>query len=468
MRVRHWLSVRGRVKLLLAVEVILAASLLSPAREVSAFPGINGRIAFGTSATSDGGPSGQVCALSLLHRVVTINPDGSGSSDVPPSDVTGEPAWSADGTQLAFARMTPPDGSPPGIWIARADGSALRRVTTANPVGPGGSHFHLDPAWSPDGSRIVYEDFVDPPDGLAVLPPTTSLRMVDVNGGADALFVAPSIGGRHVRYPSWSPDGTRISFTTNDGSTTGGDEIWTIQPTGADRRQLSGTESPKGPSNWSPDSSTLVFQEGIFESAEVATIASTASDATPATLTNNDHFDGCPTFSPDGRRIAYVEYQPQQLLSDEIFTMAADGSDRRGPITNTPDETINGLSWQPLSPPPPPPGLPPPVLVLPVPPALFLDRGVSSTGEVPVALGFNFPPNTDVVLVWEPGNGETAVRSAADGTFRSSVLVFPRDTLGGRTLDATIGGVVVARAPLLVVRGTYQPGGSNPGFFVHR
>ena len=65
-------------------------------------------------------------------------------------------------------------------------------------------------------------------------------------GGADALFVAPSIGGRHIRYPSWSPDGTRISFTTNDRSSTGGDEIWTIEPTGANRHQITATETPKG------------------------------------------------------------------------------------------------------------------------------------------------------------------------------------------------------------------------------
>lgn len=461
------MPVRGRVRLLAAVEVILAASLLTTTRVSAAFPGLNGRIAFGTTPTSDGEP-GAVCGFVPFHRVVTINPDGSGGSDVPPSDVIGQPAWSADGTQLAFARTTPPDGSPPGIWVAGADGSGLRRVTSATPVGAGGTHLHMDPAWSPDGSRILYEDYIDPPDGLAVLPPSTSVRIVDVNGGADAVLVAPSTGGRHVRFPAWSPDGTRISFTTSDGSSTGGDEIWTIEPTGANRRQVTATESPKGKSDWSPDSNTLLFQDGIFEFAEVAVISSTALAAMPTDLTKNNHFDGCPTFSPDGRRIAYVEYPPQQPLADEIFTMAVDGSGRTGPITNTPDETINGLSWQPVSPPPPPPNKPPPVVPPPVPPTLLLDRGVSSTGEVPVALGFNFAPNTDVLLTWSPGNGSVVTRSAPDGTFRTPMLVFPRDPLGGRTLDASVSGTVVARAPILVVRGSYRPGGLPGGFFAHR
>jgi hypothetical protein len=72
-----------------------------------------------------------------------------------------------------------------------------------------------------------------------------------------------------------------------------------------------------------------------------------------------------------------------------------------------------------------------------------------------------------VLLTWEPGNGSAAVRSATDGTFREQILVMPKDRLGGRTLDATVAGVVVARAPLLVVRGTFQPGGTSGAFLVH-
>ena len=203
-------------------------------------------------------------------------------------------------------------------------------MTLAKPVGAGGAHFHFNPAWSPDGSRILYEDFLDPPDGLAVIQAFTSIRIVDVIGGADALFVAPTSSGRHVRYPAWSPDGAHISFTTADGSSTGGDELWTIEPTGANRRQVTGTESPKGRSDWSPDSRTLIFQNGTVEFAEIAAIAATATNGFPSFLTANDHFDGCPAFSPDGSRIAYVEYPPQQPVADEVFTMNVDGSGRRG------------------------------------------------------------------------------------------------------------------------------------------
>ena len=92
---------------------------------------------------------GEVCGLSvftLFHRVATVNPDGSGGNDVPPSDVTGQPAWSADGTRLGFARTTPPDGSHLASSRLASDGSDLqsrhdgqtgRRRRRALPFRPG-------------------------------------------------------------------------------------------------------------------------------------------------------------------------------------------------------------------------------------------------------------------------------------------------------------------------------------------
>ena len=99
-------------------------------------------------------------------------------------------------------------------------------------------------------------------------------------------------------------------------------------------------------------------------------------------------------------------------------------------------------------------------LLLPQPtPVLLLDRPVSPTGEVPFAIGSNFPPNTDVLLRWSPGLGSVATRSSPTGTLAAQVLVLPKDTLGNRAVVAEIGGNPVAAAPILVVPGTFQPGG---------
>jgi WD40-like Beta Propeller Repeat len=73
-------------------------------------------------------------------------------------DCLGPPAWSPDGSRLAFC-------APGGIWVIGVDGSGLRKVI------PNGEN----PSWSPDGSRIAYQ--VRGPISLG------QLRIADADGG---------------------------------------------------------------------------------------------------------------------------------------------------------------------------------------------------------------------------------------------------------------------------------------------
>jgi TolB protein len=76
----------------------------------------------------------------------TIGADGSGRRQLTSQEATGEPAWSPDAKKLAYVSDRAGNAD---VWTMNADGSAKTRLTTA-------AGDDADPVWSPDGSSIAY------------------------------------------------------------------------------------------------------------------------------------------------------------------------------------------------------------------------------------------------------------------------------------------------------------------------
>jgi uncharacterized protein YjdB len=169
--------------------------------------------------------------------VYTAWPDGSDAINLTGGvSYNADPAWSPDGTHIAFV-TNPPTG--PGIFVMNTDGSALRRVTAG-----GGS-----PKWSPDGSKIVFEH-----NGDIFLVNADGLQLVRLTGP----------GNENDFHPAWSPDGTQIAFASNRA---GHDDIWIMNADGSGPVNLTAALAyPTNPSAthevtpaWSPDGSRLSF-----------------------------------------------------------------------------------------------------------------------------------------------------------------------------------------------------------------
>jgi Tol biopolymer transport system component len=132
----------------IAPALVMAACLLGVAHTAAATAPRNGRIAFVTNRDdAQPGWNGFCC------HIDTMAADGSGVQPLFPQFVkTFDPAWSPDGSQIAFATDAKtgfPNGSTTAIYIADVDGSHVRRLTAI------GEHDAL-PAWSPDGRRIAF------------------------------------------------------------------------------------------------------------------------------------------------------------------------------------------------------------------------------------------------------------------------------------------------------------------------
>ena len=125
----------------------------------------------------------------------------------------GSPSWSPDGTRIAFlskrAHAEPDRTSNDDLWVIEARAGAEPVRLTATPEGEGGR-----PAWSPDGSRLAIlvgdndQHTAYGLDKLAVVP-------ANAPQPAAPRILTASLD-RAVSSPSWSADGSRISFLLED------------------------------------------------------------------------------------------------------------------------------------------------------------------------------------------------------------------------------------------------------------
>jgi Tol biopolymer transport system component len=132
--------------------------------------------------------------------ILVMNDDGSNQTVVYGGRVF-QPSWSPDGHSIAF--LEAPGGQP---RLMRID------VTVVNGVPQGSNPTQLNqgdcggcshPAWSPGGDEIVVSGSADDPAGR--------LFVIPASGGAvQTLYTPPA--GYAAKYPTWSPDGTRIAF----------------------------------------------------------------------------------------------------------------------------------------------------------------------------------------------------------------------------------------------------------------
>ncbi|MFI5285147.1 MAG: hypothetical protein ACHQ4F_02390 [Candidatus Dormibacteria bacterium] len=151
-----------------------------------------------------------------------INVDGSHLRQLthfPAAQNATQPTWSPDGTRIAFTFFAVAKDlnqmtvfPTVNIDVIRPDGTGFAVLVEAAPaeLGQDGGPY-LDPAWSPDGSRIAY--LLDPwPRGSGV---DFQLWLMHPDGSHRTdIFQYPNCCVNAWGGPEWSPDGTRIAVVT--------------------------------------------------------------------------------------------------------------------------------------------------------------------------------------------------------------------------------------------------------------
>ncbi len=135
-------------------------------------------------------------------QVYLMNPDGSNQQPLfinnPAIFSSASAAWSPDGTRIAFVGVTPsstdPEFSNSDIYTMKADGSEAPVLAVANVA------LESEIAWSPDGTKLAYTDFLG----------ESTIHVINLDGTPSG--VAPLTDGDQNMSPTWSPDGTQLAF----------------------------------------------------------------------------------------------------------------------------------------------------------------------------------------------------------------------------------------------------------------
>ncbi len=221
------------------------------------------------------------------YEIYVMNADGTNQTRLTNNSATdGDPSWSPDGTKIAF--MTNRDGinadmTTPGVneevYVMNADGTNpvnLTKNSTPNPWY--NNSLEGQPQWSPDGTKIVFSSWRSGEAGVWVM---------NADGSNPVQLTS-----NWTHLPSWSPDGTKIAYS-------GYGNIFVMNADGSNQHSILNVGCCEGPyvGSWSPDGTKMVIFSDRFDgNFEIYTINSDGSNL--IRLTNNLAFDVYPSWSP--------------------------------------------------------------------------------------------------------------------------------------------------------------------------
>ncbi len=314
-----------------------AARWLKPDIEVESLP------VSGTATTTVPKPTAAGGKIVFQNRnggdIYIINANGSGLRRLTSGF---DPAFSADGTRVAFTRFD----EPPGLWVINADGSGERQLYTANRP--------RSPTWLPDGQAIIFEqntgefqcrntpfgcysdeqlrqefggnDCIDTPFGeycitdfnLTTMFETGLLRYELANGAVRDL---PTVGMPYA--PKHHPRNEEIIYLNRDG-------LSTTKNAGNDPPNSLVQQSDLGPAVYSPDGEFIYTSRRSGDHWDIWRYRVDGSGpqalTAPPGIRDAAIHNVSPTISPDGRSILFLTNRRGKW---EFWIMNRDGSNPR-------------------------------------------------------------------------------------------------------------------------------------------
>jgi eukaryotic-like serine/threonine-protein kinase len=290
-------------------------------------------------ATLLGGGQGQIAFVSArsgMPQIYMSNLDGTNLVQITQIENGAcQPAWSPDGSRLVFispcqrrADFIENVYSDTSLFTVNADGTGLKQLTNV----PGAD---FEPAWSPEGNRIAFTSIRDGNKQIYVL---------EIDSLAVTRLTTPNVNIENSQ-PAWSPDGKQVAYMAKR---VGTHQVWVMSDTGQENVQIvrSGQVLWDYAPAWSADGRVILFNQRRGDSVTPRPWLMSlqyAESETAARLNFPTPIEDV-EFSPDGLWLVY-EGMDNQGNRDIYFMTIAGGNRTR--LTN--DEAVDfDPAWRPV------------------------------------------------------------------------------------------------------------------------
>ena len=209
--------------------------------------------------------SPQICMFSVDANKVVSFPKFKGSNSAP--------AWSPDGTQIMFSSSMLGN---PELFIVDPSGNRPKRITYTSAA-------NTSPAWNPKTGQTVV--FVSDRGGIP------KLYLMNADGTNTGELDLPDKG--YLIDPAWSPNGSMVAFSWRRPD--GNFDIYIMEPISREIRQITRDAGKNERPSWAPDGRHIVFESTRNGERQIWSMLADGSQARQLTLTGHNE---SPNWSP--------------------------------------------------------------------------------------------------------------------------------------------------------------------------